>query len=474
MTIKQIANRIDQAGGRAFLIGGAVRDQVLGKPSKDLDVEVHGMDANTLVGILSEFGQVNSVGASFGVLKLTIDGEDFDFSLPRRENKTGRGHRGFMVEVDPTMTTLEAARRRDFTMNGLMQDVLSGDVTDHFGGTVDLENHTLKMTDAATFIEDPLRVLRGFQFCGRFVLKVEPETSRVCWDMVKEFGTLAVERVWEEWNKWATKSVRPSLGLQFLHEVGWLHKFPEVAALVGLEQEESWHPELTVFRHICLVVDKCAQIAADDGLTDEQRAVLVFAGLCHDFGKATTTEVIDGRITSRGHDQAAEPFVRSFMSRIGAPRWLVEQVVPLCANHMFRAEPTPRNVRRLSVRVSPSNVEMLVRLMHSDLARKGSRCRRCRRPLTDPDSVRAGIGPVCATKDWHPQVILNVARENECSAAQPEPVLMGRHLLSFMAPGPEMGRVLRDAFMAQLDGEFCTVEGGTEWVRKQVVTNERK
>ena len=468
-TLLTIAHRIAQADGRAFLVGGAVRDRVLGKTAKDLDVEVHGIDADRLVAILSKFGHVNAVGASFGVLKLRVGDDDFDFSLPRRENKVGRGHKGFQVEIDPTMTVREAARRRDFTFNAMALDILTGDVVDPFDGAADLKTHTLRMTDATTFVEDPLRVLRGFQFCGRFELEVEQGTSRVCGSMLDEFDALAQERVWAEWEKWATKSTKPSLGLRFLLDTGWLHKFPELARLVDLEQEELWHPEGDVFTHTCQVVDECARVATQDGLDDEQRTVLVFAGLCHDFGKTVTTRRVDGRITSHGHDSSVTPFARMFLDRIGAPKWLVEQVVPLCENHMFLADPTPRNVRRLARRVSPSSVEMLVRLMNSDKAKPsfGShRCARCHRPLTDPDSVARGVGPVCA-RARHGDAILSVARDLECSDTAPRPVLLGRHLMPFMSPGPEMGHVLRAAFDAQLDGAFETVEDGVAWVQSR-------
>jgi len=473
-TLSAIANRIADTGGHALLVGGSVRDKMLGAKSKDLDVEVHGMAAEKLTDVLAEFGHVNPVGASFGVLKLTVGDDDFDFSLPRRENKVGRGHKGFQVEVDPTMTVEEAARRRDFTFNSMALDVLTGDVVDPFGGVADLEDHTLRMTDARTFVEDPLRVLRGFQFCGRFDLEVEPETARVCAEMVGEFDALAVERVWEEWHKWATKSTKLSKGLRFLREVEWLDLFPEVAALVGVEQSTEHHPEGDVFEHTCQVVDECARLADQHELGQEQRTVLVFAGLCHDFGKVTTTRTTDENVTSHGHDKAAGPFVKMFLDRIGAPKWLVEQVVPLCANHMFRADPTPRNVRRLANRVAPSNVEMLVHLMRADRVRKQSagqaRCSRCHRPLTDPNSVARGVGPVCAAKGWpgHCNAVLELSKALDCSEQAPKPVLMGRHLMPFMPPGPEMGRVLRAAFDAQLDGVFETVDDGVAWVQSHI------
>lgn len=442
--LKTITNRIAHFGGKAFIVGGSVRDSVLGLNPKDIDVEVFGMGKGTLKGILAEFGKVDCVGQSFGVIKLTTQDNDFDFSLPRRESKQGQGHKGFIVECDSSLTPREAAARRDFTFNALMQNIETGQVLDFFGGIQDLTNGVIRAT-SEHFKDDPLRVLRGFQFAARFAMSaVDIATVKMCQEVKSEFDTLAKERIWIEFEKWAIKGQKPNIGLRFLKQVGWLSLFPEIDNLVGLEQNPKWHPEGDVFKHTCQVVDECAKIASENELPKEQRLVLILAGLCHDFGKVTTTEVIDGKITSRGHDKAGTTFIESFMSSIAAPRWAIEQVVPLCENHMFREEPTHRNVRRLASRVSPSNIQMLVWLMQADKVHKPHSTDECEK-------------------------ILEIAQELKCESREIENILMGRHLIELgLKPGVEFGVILDAAKEAQLDGVFFDLAGAMAWAKERL------
>lgn len=426
--MQRIAKRIAAAGGQAFLVGGAVRDSFFGKKSKDLDIEVFGLDAETLTGILQEFGRVSQVGTSFGVIKLTTKTDDFDFSLPRRESKAGKGHKGFVVEFDPSITPREAARRRDFTFNAMSQDILTGKVIDFFGGQQDIENRIARAT-SRFFGDDPLRVLRGMQFSGRFGLKVEQETAKMCRSLKSEFHTLPVERIWIEWQKWAAKSVKPSMGLRFLVDTGWIEFFPEIARLQGVEQDKVWHPEGDVFEHTCMVVDSLAG----------QGAVLVFAGLCHDMGKVETTEHKAGRIISHGHAAAGAEIARTFMARIGAPKDITEKVVALVKEHMVR-EVTKRSVLRLAHRLAPATIEMLAKVMQAD-------------------SVAKSVG-----QSVHSEM-LAMARAQQVQESAPKPIIMGRHLIDMgMTPGREFGKILSRAFQAQIDGVFDSVESGIEFV----------
>jgi len=239
--MNDILKAIVAAGGDPIRVGGCIRDGLLGLESKDVDVEVFGLSADALCVVLRRFGKVSVVGESFGVIKLTTKDEDFDFSLPRRDSKTGRGHKGFQVEVDHSMTPKEAALRRDFTINAIGKR-LDGELVDPFGGEEDLRNRVLRAT-SEHFSEDPLRVLRGFQFASRFQLKAEPETVEMCRKLIHEADTLAVERIWGEWEKWAMKGVAPSLGLRFLVECGWIRLFPELLNLIDVPQDCHWHPE---------------------------------------------------------------------------------------------------------------------------------------------------------------------------------------------------------------------------------------
>ena len=447
----EIVERIVQMGGRALLVGGAVRDELLGLPVEDRDVEVYGMAPQQLMDLLSEFGDVGCVGRSFGVIKLRVDGEEVDFSLPRRESKAGAGHKGFIVESDPSMTPYEAARRRDFTINAMAMDLATGELLDFFGGKRDLKRGVLRAT-SEQFREDPLRVLRGMQFAGRFGMTVEEETARMSRSLREEYAHLAVERIWDEWWKWAAKSAEPSCGLCFLMDVGWLSLYPALFDLVGLRQDPEWHPEGTAWRHTLLSVDAAAEIAQRDGLSEEDRAVLVFSMLLHDVGKAVTTvEAPDGRIRSEEHSQEGVRIAQGFLDSIGAWPRIVETVLPLVREHMFplfASNVSMAGVRRLSNRLHPATIAQLLRVVEAD----------CKGSLSEED-VPEGARRLGA-----------LSEQLDLQSKSPVPILMGRHLIEHlgMKPGPHFGPILKAAFQAQLDGEFATVEEAVAWARDYV------
>ena len=236
-----ILQTIEQAGGRCLKVGGCVRDALLGVESKDVDVEVYGLPYDELVGVLKQFGRVFTVGKSFGVIKLTHAGEDYDFSLPRRDNKVGEGHRGFVAEADHTLSPVEAALRRDFTINA-MGEGLDGKLVDPYNGKADLEAKVLRAT-SEHFAEDPLRVLRGMQFAARFEMTVESETASMCQSLANEFHTIAAERIWGEFEKLCLKGQKPSMAIQFLIDTGWIELFPLLNAMKDSPQDPVWHPE---------------------------------------------------------------------------------------------------------------------------------------------------------------------------------------------------------------------------------------
>ena len=199
--VKQVAEKVEQAGGKMYFVGGFVRDRLLGKESKDIDVEVHGITEAKLVEILETFGQVDLVGESFGVY--LIKGVDVDFAMPRMERKTGDKHTDFDVTVDPFIGTHEASKRRDFTMNAIMEDIMTGNVIDHFNGVEDIKNCVIRLVDDVTFQEDALRVLRAIQFSARFGFEIEEQTQDVMRRMNLTF--LAKERLYMEIEKGMTK-----------------------------------------------------------------------------------------------------------------------------------------------------------------------------------------------------------------------------------------------------------------------------
>ena len=240
--VQPVLHAIAAAGGRPQIVGGAVRDLLRGEAVKDVDIEVYGLAIDRLVELLGRFGRVDAVGRSFGVLKLRLpDGQELDIALPRRESKIGAGHRGFLAAPDPTMTPREAAARRDFTWNALAL-THTGELLDFFGGVADLEAGIIRHTTEA-FAEDPLRVLRAMQLAARLDMRLAPETAELSRALLPEAATLAVERIWGEWQKWALKSTNPAAGLRVLAETGWIALYPELEELIGCSQDPLWHPE---------------------------------------------------------------------------------------------------------------------------------------------------------------------------------------------------------------------------------------
>lgn len=335
--VLNICKAIKEEGGSALLVGGAVRDEIRGELSRDLDVEVYGLSAEVIENIVSRFGTVNEVGKAFGILKLTDpSGFDIDVSLPRTDSKTGEGHKGFAVKTDPNMGVREAARRRDFTFNTLAKDPLTGEIFDGFGGVEDLRTRTLRVTDKELFRDDPLRVMRGAQFAARMGLRIDAETMILMQDMVDELKTLPPERMMGEWEKLLLKPDRPSLGLQALFNIGVIHElYPELAALKETPQEFEWHPEGDVWIHTLMVVDSARDVVRWNQLDKETARTVMWGALCHDLGKAGTTEFSEGKIRSHAHDVKGEQPTRAFLEKMGLPNKLVEKVVNIVKDHLW-------------------------------------------------------------------------------------------------------------------------------------------
>lgn len=324
-----IIEAIASSDGRPYYVGGYVRDSILGIPSKDIDIEVHGISPENLVNVLSTFGEVDLVGASFGVYK--IKGmQDFDFSIPRRDNKAGNGHKGFKIKTDPFMGVIEAAKRRDFTINAIMKDAISGEIVDPFGGAKDLHNRILRVVDETTFKEDPLRALRGVQFAARFGLSVPFETMEIMAAM--DLSSLSKERFFQEFRK-LLLSDKPSIGLKLLRDTGLIHHFPEIAALIDVPQDKVHHPEGCCFTHSLMVVDEAAKNKTGD---KDRDFLIAMAGLCHDFGKPGTTTFSNekNKWISYGHEEAGEEPTRAFLNSIKAPNDFTEKVVVLVQEHL--------------------------------------------------------------------------------------------------------------------------------------------
>ncbi|HWA28228.1 MAG TPA: HD domain-containing protein [Lacunisphaera sp.] len=441
------------AGGRPRIVGGSVRDWLLGLQPKDFDVEVYGLDYEALGRALANFGPTDVVGRSFGVLKVRIGGVEYDFSLPRRESKTGAGHRGFAVAPDPSLTEAEAAARRDFTVNAIAYDPLENRILDFHRGTDDLKQKVLRHTGPA-FTEDPLRVLRAFQLAARFEFTVAPETAELCRSISDTYGELPVERVWGEWDKWATKSAKPSLGLRTLKQTGWLRHFPELAALDGVPQEPEWHPEGDVFVHTGHCLDALVKLDSWRGGSPATRRLLSLAVLAHDFGKPGTTKQAERRGKLRWispeHEAAGGPLAESFLRRIGAPHELVEHVRPLVVNHLLHhdgpAQYRDTTVRRLARKIAPATLDDLMAVMRADhLGRP---------PLVSAETEKR-LGH-----------LRDAARRLALEHVAPKPIVLGRHLIALgRTPGLDFKPALDAAFESQLDGAFADEAGGIEWLK---------
>lgn len=441
------------AGGRPHLAGGCVRDWLLGLEPKDFDVEVFGLDFERMQRALAPFGPTDVVGRSFGVLKVRLGGVEYDFALPRRESKTGSGHRGFAVEPEPQLSEADAAARRDFTINAMAYDPFAARLIDPHGGERDLRAGVLRHTSAA-FVEDPLRVLRAFQFAARFRLTLAPETATLCRAIKDTYRELPLERVWGEWDKWCLKSVQPSRGLVVLKETGWYHFFTEIAALDGLPQEPEWHPEGDVFVHTGHCLDALVGLPAWVNGDARTRRILSLAVLAHDFGKATTTHQAERRRQIRwvspGHEAAGAPLTESFLQRIGAPHELVEHVRPLVVNHLAhhhgQAHFRDTAVRRLARKIAPASLNELIAVMTAD---------------------HLGRPPLIAEESLRRIEDLRAVAERLAVADQaPKPIVLGRHLIALgMKPGPHFKPALDAAFESQLDGAFADEAGGVEWMR---------
>ncbi|MCO5052189.1 MAG: HD domain-containing protein [Verrucomicrobiae bacterium] len=434
---------------RAYLVGGCVRDAWLGRPQTDFDLEVYGVDYETLVNGLRRHGRADLVGKSFGVIKFTRpDGAQWDFSLPRRDSKTAAGHKGFAIEFDPNLEPREAASRRDFTINALMFNPRTNEYLDFFGGRQDLADRILRHT-SDRFADDPLRVLRGMQFVARFQLTPAPDTVALCRSISHTFTELAPERVGLEWLKWAGASREPAAGLRFLQVTNWLQHFPELAALVNTPQDPEWHPEGDVFTHTGHCCDALAELPDWQAADETTRRVLMVAVLAHDFGKPATTHRAERhgrmRIVSPGHEQQGGPLTETFLARLKVSQELTSRIVPLVTHHLAQLQTvTARSVRRLANALKPATIDDLCLVMLAD-------------SFGRPPKPRIVPPGILALKEK--------AAALRLQAAAPKPLLQGRHLIARgWRPDREFGVTLKAAFEAQLDGAFNDLAGALRWL----------
>ena len=449
----ELSRAIRELGGRALLVGGCVRDARMGKVPKDWDLEVYNLAPERLREVLDQFGPVNVAGEAFTVYKI---GRHLDVSIPRRERKSGRGHKAFVIEGDPSMSVAEATKRRDFTINAILQDPLTDEIIDPFSGQRDIEQHILRAVSVETFAEDSLRVLRAAQFAARFEFDIDPATIELC--RAIDLSDLPSERIWGELEKLLLQSRRPSLGIEWLLKLGATEKlFPEIQSLIGVEQEREWHPEGDVFVHTLLAVDRARELV--DDLPYAKQVTVILATLAHDFGKPATTEFIDGRLRSRGHEEAGVVPTERFLDRINVHTIdgynVRAQVIALVREHLKpgefykkRDEVGEGAFRRLARRCEP---DLLYRVAKADSLGRNA--------------------PWVPREQWYgseaQEWFIERSRELQVEQRPPDPILLGRHLLDLgLEPGPRMGEITRAVYEMQLDGRVRNLDQAIEAAKK--------
>src|SRR6267378_2786418 len=450
-----LATAVRGAGGRALLVGGCVRDLLMQIEPTDWDLEVYGVEPLKLRALLDEFGPVNVVGEAFTVYKL---GPDLDVSLPRRERKSGRGHRSFAIEGDPSMSIEDATRRRDFTINAILRDPLTEEIIDPFNGRADIKAKILRVVSHETFAEDSLRVLRAAQLAARFEFDIGPQTVELC--RAIDLSDLPAERIWAEMEKLLLRSRRPSIGLKWLQDLRVVEQlFPEITALVDVPQDPEWHPEGDVFVHTGLVIDGARALI--DELPYAKQVTVMLAALAHDFGKPATTEFVDGRLRSRGHEEAGVAPAKSLLNRLNIHTLdgydVRAQVIALVREHL-----KPGEFFKKREEVGDGAFRRLARKCELDLLYR----------VAKADSLGRNANWVPREK-WYgseaQEWFIQRAKELEVEQQPPAPILLGRHLLDMgLPPGPTVGEITKAVYEMQLDGRVRDLDDAREVAKKML------
>ncbi len=451
--LQVISKALAKKGARAVIVGGAVRDALLKKECKDWDIEVYNIDnLEVLNSYLKGFGSVNSVGKSFGILKLKIDNYEFDFALPRKESKVAKGHRGFNVTLDATLDFKEAARRRDFTINAIGYDIEKKQLLDPYEGVADLKQKILRVVDPTTFKEDPLRVYRALQFAARFRLSVDTDTKQLCKEMVAAgmLEELPKERIWGEWQKFLLKAEQPSIAFELMREFGIIERyFQELDAIIGVAQDPSYHPEGDVWKHTMLSLDAMVKLLKSEVISDAKlRLKLLLAIVSHDLGKATTTELIDGRIRSIGHEKAGISLTKSLLYKLTSEHKFIESILPLVEHHLkpqqlFLGKAKAAAIRRLARKV---NIYELVLVAKADFLGRMTK-------EAQSSEFEAG--------KW----LLKRAKELQVESKAIDNIITGKDLIALgLQPSSQFKVILEDVYNELIEERIATKQEALEYV----------
>ena len=456
--IIEISKELKIKNAQAIVVGGSVRDHFLDLPIKDYDVEVYGLKKiEELEALLAQYGSVNLVGKSFGVLKFVYEGEEYDFSFPRTEKKIASGHQGFDVNCDGAMSFKKASLRRDFTINAMGYDIEKKEFIDPYGAEDDRKNKVLRHISDITFMEDPLRVYRAIQFSARFSYRLDEKTFLLCKKMVDQgmLEELAKERIYIEFKKLLLKSPKPSVGFELMRELGIIEKYyPELAAIFDVPQSKVWHPEGDVWVHTLMSVDEMVQLKTGDAKHDLK---MMFGVLCHDLGKATHTQIKPDRISAIGHEKAGVKPTETFLYRLTDEHDFINSILPLVEHHLapsiyFRSGAKDATIRRLSTKV---NIEELVTVARADFLGR---------------TTEASLSGIYEGGDW----MLRKAKELDVYNKAPKAFIQGRDLIELgLMPSSEFKKILNKNYEEQLEGKFSTKEEALECLKRSIEIDRR-
>jgi tRNA nucleotidyltransferase (CCA-adding enzyme) len=451
-------------GANVYAVGGAVRDWLLGAEPKDMDFEVYGLGSDHLESLLSQLGETDLVGKSFGIYKVRIAGEVYDFSLPRKDSKMGTGHRGFEVETNPFLDPVEASARRDFTINSMFYDMQKNQLLDPHGGLADLKKGVLRHTSAA-FAEDPLRVLRAVQFAARFKLTLHAATASICRSMAEAgtFHQLPRERVLEEFRKFLVKGKHHRQGFAVLGQSGWMEFFPEIANLSGVPQDPIWHPEGDVLKHTGHCLESLSLIPAYSKADEGKKFMFALAVLCHDFGKPETTKTgycdkaLRVTTTSRDHQNKGVVPTRSFLRRMGVSPALAEKVETLVRYHMEHIwVDSDSQVKHLASKLAPRGLCTRLGVSIADLG-----------VVVEAD--HSGRPPNPSGLPSKMRHIMDRASSIGCLQHPCPSLIGGSDIVEMGIPqGKIVGAIVKEVYRKQLDSDTWTKNEAMGWVKKNL------
>lgn len=431
------ADALTAAGGQVYIVGGAVRDAVLGANPKDIDLMVGGLTDEQIENALNPLGRLDFTGKAFGVFRFRKGDSEVEIALPRIEQSTGSGHKDFQITADPFLDPATDLGRRDFTGNAMAYSVGTGELLDPFGGAKDLEAKRLRLVNENAFRDDPLRIVRALVAQARFGLQPDSELIDSMKENAHRIRHLPGERIQMELDK-LLAGQNPVLAMSIAADVGLLdYLAPELAAAVGFDQHNPHH-DLDVYAHTMQVLKKMSELTNDPDMR--------LAALFHDSGKPDSfwrdethppgsgghfykKTLPDGTEIGENHEEVSAELVEQFMLRLKYPNRRIQRVKTLVANHMFPYFSNPKSARKFL-----NSLEGDVKMAFDLLA------------LREADASGKTTGKM---SDYDERMLeknralLQEVIDNNSAMTIKDLAIDGRDLIALgMKPGPEMGQIL--------------------------------